>query len=352
MNGLERTLKAVGGEEADRVPMCPLLCYAAHRVLGIRCDEMAMDGELAAKSWIEAQRLCPFDAYCTLLDLTVEAHDFGQETKFHKTEVSCPNYDNPIVGDPQSYGNVKSIEACVTKGPGGFSRMAEYVKTMDILMNETGKHTAVVSFVFGTLGLLSMMRGAEHLFYDCVKHYDEVMKAQFVIQDVLLDYIDKICATGVHGVCLDTLFASGGIMSKKLWNKCEAETSKNLADRIRTGGSTVWVHNCGDKIYFDAQIDAMDPLGISYACVPHDCESHADCQEKYGDKVTIFGWIAPAAYLFLGTEQELMDECKVECDTHMKGGKYILAPGCEFPLNSNLNMITVMMEAAEVHGKY
>lgn len=352
MTGLERTLKAVNGEEADHVPCCPLVCYAAHRVLGIRCDEMAMDGELAGEAWVEAQRLFPFDAYCCLLDLTVEAHDFGQETEFLTTEVTHPNYDNPIVKDWEHYGEVKPIEACVTKGPGGFSRMAEYVKTMDILMNETGKHTAIVGFVFGTLGLLGMMRGAEHLFFDCVKHPKGVMEAQLVIQDVLVDYIKKICATGVHGVCLDTLYASGGIMSKKLWAKMEGATSGVLADAIRDGGSTVWVHNCGDNVYFDAQIDAMDPLGISYACVPADCESHAECQEKYGDKVTIFGWVAPAARLFLGTEQELMDECKVECDTHMKGGKYILAPGCEFPLNANLNRINVMMEAAETHGKY
>ena len=352
MNGLERTLKAVNGEEADRVPCCPLICYAAHRVSGIRCDEMAMDGELAGKAWVAAHELIGFDAYCTLLDLTVEAHDFGQDTNFLTTEVTHPNYDNPVVPDPESYGNVKPIEACVTKGPGGFSRMAEYVKSQDIIMNEVGDKTAVVGFVFGTLGLLSMMRGAEHLFYDCVKYPDGVMKAQLVIQDVLVDYIAKLAKTGVHGICLDTLFASGGIMSKKLWNKVEAGTAKVLADAIRDNGSTVWVHNCGDKVYFDAQIDAMEPTGLSYACVPADCESHAECQEKYGDKTTIFGWVAPAAYLFLGTEQELMDECKVNCDTHKKGGKYILAPGCEFPLNANLNMANVMMDAAELHGKY
>jgi len=352
MTGLERTLMAVKGEEPDRVPCCPLICYAAHRVLGIRCDEFAMDGELAGQAWVAAQKLVGFDAYCTLLDLTVEAHDFGQDTQFLTTEVTHPNYDNPVVPDADSYGNVKPIEPCVTKGPGGFSRMAEYVKAMDIVMNETGQYTAVVGFVFGTLGLLGMMRGAEHLFFDCVKHPKPVMEAQLVIQDVLVEYIKKIAATGVHGICLDTLYASGGIMSKRLWKKVEGATSKVLADTIREAGSTVWVHNCGDRVYFDAQIEAMDPLGISYAQVPDDCEDHADCQKKYGDKITIFGWVNPAERLFLGNDQELLDEIKVECDTHKKGGKYILAPGCEFPLNANLNRAITMMEGAELHGKY
>jgi len=353
MTGLERTLKAVGGEEPDRVPCCPLICYAAHRVYGVRCDEMAMDGELAGKAWVASQELIGFDAYCALLDLTLEAHDFGQETEFLLNDVTRPNYNNPMVPDADSYGNVKAIEACVTKGPtGGFSRMAEYIKTMDIMMNESGSHTTVVGFVFGTLGLLGMLRGAEKLFFDCVKNFEPVMKAQRVIQDSLLAYIDAIAKTGVHGICLDTLYSSGGIMSKKLWRKVEAETSGVLADQIRKNNTTVWVHNCGNAVYFDAQIEAMDPIGISYAYVPDDCESHEDAKAKYGDKVTMFGYVHPAERIFLGTQQELLDEIKVECDQLKAGGRYILATGCEFPPNGNLNRAVDMMSGAELHGKY
>jgi uroporphyrinogen decarboxylase len=167
-----------------------------------------------------------------------------------------------------------------------------------------------------------------------------------------LPYIDKIAATGVHGICLDTLYSSGGIMSKALWKKVEKETSGRLADQIRKGGTTVWVHNCGNNVYFDAQIEAMDPIGISYAYVPDDCESHEEAKQKYGDKVTMFGYVHPAERLFLGTKEELLDEIKVECDQLKAGGRYILAPGCEFPPNGNLNMAVAMMEGAEMHGKY
>jgi len=311
-----------------------------------------MDGELAGKAWVASQQLVGFDAYCALLDLTLEAHDFGQETEFLLNDVTRPNYNNPMVPDADSYGNVKPIEACVTKGPtGGFSRMAEYIKTMDIIMNETGKDACVVGFVFGTLGLLGMLRGAEKLFFDCVKHYEPVMQAQKVIQDVIIDYCQKIAATGVHGICIDTLYSSGGIMSKKLWKKVEHDTSKAICDSFRDK-TTVWVHNCGNAVYFDAQYEAMDPLGISYAYVPDDCESHEEAKEKYGSKFTLFGYVHPAERIFLGTRQELLDEIKVECDQLKAGGRYILATGCEFPPNGNLNRAVDMMTGAELHGKY
>jgi len=265
MTSLERVVMALEGKEADRVPATPLICYAAHRVYGVRCDEMAMDGEIAGKCWVAARELTGLDAHVLLLDLTLEAHDFGAETEFLLNDVTRPNYNNPMVPDADSYGNVKPIEACVTKGPtGGFSRMAEYIKTLDVIMNENGKDTGVVAFVFGTLGLLGMLRGAEKLFFDCVRNYEPVMAAQNVICDSLLPYIDAIGKTGVHGICLDTLYASGGIMSKKLWNKVEKETSGRLADQIRKNNTGVWVHNCGNAVYMDAQYEAMDCIGLSY----------------------------------------------------------------------------------------
>ncbi|MCF8126973.1 MAG: uroporphyrinogen decarboxylase [Deltaproteobacteria bacterium] len=351
MNSLERTVMAIEGKEADRVPVCPLMLGVARNVYGCRYDEFSKEGELFAKSCIAAQELIGFDVHVLLWDLTLEAHDFGQDTQFLENDTTRPNYDNPMITGPDKYNVVKPIEPCVTKGPGGMSRMAEYVKALDIMMNEVGKDTAVVAFVFGTLGLLGMMRGAEKLFFDCVKNFDAQMEAQLVIQDVLLDYIPKVTATGVHGVCLDTLYASGGIMSKKLWNKVEAPTAKKLADKIREK-TTVWVHNCGNNVYFDAQIDAMDPIGISYAYVSDDCETHEEMKQKYGDKITLFGYVHPAERLFLGTKQELLDEVKVECDQLKAGGRYILAPGCEFPPNGNLNMAVTMMEGAELYGKY
>ena len=351
MTGLERLLACIEGREGDRVPVCQLFLGAAHRVYGARFDEFSMEGEIAGKAWVAAQELIGFDIHVLLWDLTVEAHDFGQETEFLLNDTTRPNYNNVMVPDAQSYGNVKSIEACVT-GQNGLSRMAEYVKALDIVMNEQGDKVGVGAFVFGTLGLLGMMRGAENLFFDCVKNFDAQMEAQLVIQPVLEDYIVKCAATGVHGICLDTLYASGGIMSKKLWNKVEAPTAKVLADKIRECNTTVWVHNCGNNVYFDAQIDSMDPIGISYAYVPDDCEDFADMKQKYGDKITLHGHIHPAERLFLGTREELLDEIKVECDTLKAGGRYILAPGCEFPPNGNLNRAMDIMEGAETHGKY
>jgi len=352
MTGIERVVTAMQHKEADRVPTCALFCGACHRIYGCSFDEFSQDGEIAGKAFVESTEVIGHDGNVSLIDLTVEAHDFGQDTQFLKNDTARPNYNNPLVAGPEEYDKVQSIMACKTKGPSGISRMGEMVKTVDILMNETGNERAVVAFVYGPLGTLSMMRGAEKLFYDCIKHPEAVLNAVEVITDVLVDYIKELCKLGPHGICLDTLFASSCIMSKKLWKKMEAPFAKKLAEVTKECGSTFWVHNCGNGVYFDAQCEAMDPIGISYAYVPSDCENFEDMKEKYGDKLVLFGHINPAERLFLGTKTELFEECRKEIQTLGKGGGYIMAPGCEFPPNGSILRAMEMVEAAEYYGTY
>ena len=48
MTSLERTLASAEGKEPDRVPVCPLICGAAHRVYGANFDEFSKDAPLSA----------------------------------------------------------------------------------------------------------------------------------------------------------------------------------------------------------------------------------------------------------------------------------------------------------------
>lgn len=354
MTSLERSVAAIQFKEADRVPCVPIICGASRRVYGISYAEWAQDHELSAKSWLQSQEMFGYDAFVTLVDLSLEANDFGQEVIYPADDTPHPNYDNPLVTCPDDFvTKIKRFDP--TKG----ERMSKNIKMHEILMNEAGSKVAVVGFVYGTLGILSMMRGAEKLFVDCMKHKKEVMAAQEVICDVLVDYIKALCKTGVHSIMLDTLFASGCIMSKRLWKEVEAPFAKRLADTIRECGSIVSVHNCGNNVYLDAQIEAMEPSFISYAYLPDDCKTWPEVKAKYatgpwvpGKNTCLVGHVNPATHLFLGNPAEIKAECKAEIDVMAKGGGWILAPGCEFPPNGSFINLMALMEAAELYGKF
>lgn len=346
MTPLERVGTVLQGGLPDRVPAVPMIGGASRRVYGVTYDEWAQDGELAAKCMLQANELIGPDGVLAFFDLSVEAADFGQEMTFPVEDTPHPNYDNPFIKSPDDYVNIERIDP--TRSP----RMKESLTYCDILANELGSTVPVMGFCYGPLGILSMMRSGERLFVDCMKYPENVIKGCEIITDVLIDYVKVMTKTGVHVVAVDTLFSSQSIMSKKLWQKIEAPFASKLTNAIREGGAMVMVHNCGNGPYFDAQIEAMEPVAMSFAYTPDDCGDMKEAKEKYSDKTALCGYIDPARYMFLGSPDDVKEECKRQIEELAGGGKFILSTGCEFPPNGSLLNAMAMMEAAELYGKY
>lgn len=354
MNSIERTVMALQGKEPDRVPTCPILCGASRRIYGVSYAEWSQDPEIRADSWAQGYYFCGMDASATLIDLSLEAADWGQEVVFPLEDTAHPNYDNPLLTSPDDYETLPVIDWASMKN----GRMYQNIKFHEMLADKIGKEHVIVAFVYGPLGILSMFRGAEKLFVECMKYKDQVHKAMRTVTDVIIDYTKAMMKTGCHGIMLDTLFASSCIMSKRLWNSIEAPYAKEIADVVHAeGGQVMSYHNCGDGVYHDAQLESMNPAMASIACLPPDCADWHETKKKYfsGESekpCTIAGYMAPAANLFLGNPDIVKEEVKKEIGELSAGGYHIMAPGCEFPPNGSLLNLLAFQEGSELYGQY
>ncbi|NMB97902.1 MAG: uroporphyrinogen decarboxylase, partial [Clostridiaceae bacterium] len=180
---------------------------------------------------------------------------------------------------------------------------------------------------------------------------DAVLAATREINETLKEYVAALCDTGVDAVMLDTLFASGSIMSKEMWTKMEGVFVEELADVIRQKDCPVMVHNCGKNVYFDVQIETMKPIAISFLYPPDDCKDFAECKEKYGNTVTLIGCVPPPNAV-IGTDEEWDEQCRSQIDAMAKGGGFILATGCEYPANASFDRAQRMIDIAKTYGKY
>jgi uroporphyrinogen decarboxylase len=225
-------------------------------------------------------------------------------------------------------------------------RMSEFVKLCRIMVKKIGLRGIVTGFVFGPLGVLSMMRGAEQMFKDCVLHPKKVIKACEIITAVLIDFVDAQCRTGVPAIAIDTLYASRNGLPKKLWEEIEGPFSREISNTIKKHGLIVGIHNCGHDLYFDSQIKFMEPEVISFAHLPDDCGSRKELKHRYGGQVTLLGHV-PTPLLVHGSPKEVMEECRIEIDELAAGGGFILAPGCEYPPNIPLTNAIALVKAAE-----
>lgn len=196
--------------------------------------------------------------------------------------------------------------------------MMEHIKLCQLLVDAKGQNTPIVAFVFGPLGIVSMLRGQQEMFLDLIMNPDEVKQAVAVVTETLLEYVDRIIDTGVHAVMFDTLFASQSILSKEMWDEFEGPFIEKLAKRVHDRGRMVMIHNCGNGIYFDVQIKRMQPEAISFLHTPDDCKDMKECKEKYGHLTTLIGCIDPGVVMTSTVETVIDQAKKRDIDTFKK----------------------------------
>ena len=345
MTSLERVSLALQHKEADHVPAYPLINSISRIYTGIDYPTWSQDVDLCVESILKATDDIGVDVICTLQDLSVEAADFGQPVDYPKNDAAHPAKDQPMIKSEADYLKLEPVN------PRKTLRMGRQIEICDKLVKAKGKTMPIVSFIYGPLGTMSMMRGASDLFMDCIESPDELHHALEAVTQTLMEYCKAVIETGVHAIMFDTLFASKTIMSKAMWSELEGPYMKRLADYIHSQGVMVMIHNCGDGIYFDAQIEAMQPEAISFLYPPDDCADFAEAKKKYGDVTTLIGAVEPS-WLMFNSREAIIKECEKEIDDMGKNGGYILATGCEYPSNLSADNAKLMVEVAKTYGRY
>lgn len=345
MNSMERITAALQHREPDRVPVYPILSGISRKLVGASYREWSTDADVCANALIRAAEEFEQDCIVTLIDLSVECDAWGQKLVYPENEAVRPDYGDCVIKEIEDYENIKKVDYRTSE------RMMMHLEVLKKLVAKKGGELPIVAFVFGPLGILSMLRGQQDMYMDIYDDPDAVSAAAREINETLKDYCNAMMDIGVNGIMFDTLFASGSIMSKKMWTEMEGVLVKELADVIHARNCLVMVHNCGNKIYFDAQIEMMRPAAISFLYPPDDCKDFAECKEKYGKDVTLIGCVTPAMAV-IGTDEEWDKACMDQIDVFKKGGGYILATGCEYPANASFDRARRMVDIAKNYGKY
>jgi uroporphyrinogen decarboxylase len=345
MKPIERVSLALQHKEADRVPVYPLMNGISRKLINASYDVWTKDVDKCAEAYIKVTEKLDLDIICTLIDLSLEAADFGQNVLYPKDDAAYSDVNNRLIKEIEDYKKIEPVN------PRKTLRMSKHIKLCDTLVKAKGRDVPIVAFVFGPLGITSMLRGQENMFMDIIDDPDSVKCTVEAITQTLIEYCGALIETGVNAIMIDTLYASQSIMSKSMWLDLEGPYVERIAKYVHSKGCMFMIHNCGNGPYFDVQIDKMKPEAISFLHTPDDCASYADVKEKYGSKTTLIGHVSPP-WLISASPEEVEEECKKEIDTFKKGGGYILATGCEYPSNSTFKNAEIMVKTAKEYGRY
>ena len=346
MNSIERVTACLNHQEADRIPVYPLTNSISRIYCGIDYEEWTKNEEKCAESIIRATDELDLDVICSLVDLSVEAADWGMKMRYPKEDAAGPERGDHFVKSAEDFEKVVKLDP--TKTP----RMSGHIKLVKMLYDARGQEKPIVAFVFGPLGILSMLTGLSELILFMKRQPEAVHKALRNITDTLKDYCTALIDDAhCHAVMFDTLYASGTIMRASMWDEWEGPYIQELAELVHGKNTMVMIHNCGERIYFKEQIERMHPQAISTLYVPADCTTLEEMKEKYGDQVTIIGMVPPPM-IHEGDENAVRAECRREIDALKKNGGFILSTGCEYPSMASDHLARVIVEEAKTYGRY
>ncbi|MBQ9951758.1 MAG: uroporphyrinogen decarboxylase [Clostridia bacterium] len=345
MNSFERVAAALSLQQPDRVPVYPILCGINRKLVGADYPTWSTDAEVCAAGFLKTAEEFDIDCLVTLIDLSVECDAWGQKIIYPENEAAHPDYSDMVIQDIEDYEKIQKVDYRQSK------RMMMHIDVVKRLAAEVKGKKPIVAFVFGPLGTLSMLRNQQDMYMDLYDDPDAVREACWNVARTLADYVGALCDAGADAIMWDTLFASGSIMSKAMWQDMEAEQMSMLAKVVRDHGCMNLIHNCGQKIYFDVQIEAVQPTAISFLYPPDDCKDFAECKEKYGDKVALIGAVTPANAV-IGTDEEWDKQCTDQIDAMAAGGGFMLATGCEYPANATFDRAQRMIDIAKTYGVY
>lgn len=156
LSSVERTFSALFHKEPDHVPVTPLVCSAGRQIKGINFQDLSLNGEIAADVFYSGFEFIGGDLIVLMLDLSVEAADFGQKMVYPNDTTARPDYDRPVIAGIDDYAGLKTINLSEAK------RMQEFLKLCRIMVKRVGFRGLVGGFIFGPAGILSMLRGAEN----------------------------------------------------------------------------------------------------------------------------------------------------------------------------------------------
>jgi len=141
--------------------------------------------------------------------------------------------------------------------------------------------------------------------------------------------------------------AGMSLISPDIYREHVKPYHKKIVDAVHARGDRLAMHICGfmDPIYEDLIDLGIDGLSI-------DAPSSLEKLFEVGrGKVTIMGNVDPVLFIE-GTSDQLQAEAKKCLDIANGETKYIVGPGCQIPLEANLDNIKAFTEACHTYGTF
>lgn len=339
MTPKERIGSLLQGKPIDRVPCIPVILNGCARAAGYTVKEMTLDGEKFGKANVATYKKYGHDMIC-LLDAT------GTTAEAAGTKLNYPDEMPAFVEEPfiKSRDDLKKLRPL---DPTKDGRLNNYLAATEYCVSEVGDDVFVGVLFAGAFTTAACLRGTEALLKDIFKDKAMVHELMRWSTDVTKPFLDEAVKRGGVPVCCEPV-ATGSILSAQTFSEFVEPYQKELNEHVRSKGLPVLNHICGDSIPIMESWLRSGPSVISV-----DRVDIGEVSQQVGNQVGLMVNVVPGKTLFMGTPEAVDVEVK---EIMAKAGKnprgFVLASGCEVPIETSPENIFAMMNAARNYGQH
>ncbi|MCP4754604.1 MAG: hypothetical protein GY866_27285 [Proteobacteria bacterium] len=337
LTGRDYMLSAIKRRQADRIPTTVLVGPYCSKMTRYTVREILTDARKSAEAHMAFFDRFQPDSLVVYNDIYLEYEAIGGEMEFPEDDISHPK--RPLLEERSQLAKLK------VPNPKSDGRIPYFMELCDRVSGALGKAGTMGLGHSGPWNIALHMRGTERLLMDDLMEPEFVHELMRYTTEVVKRVGDTVIEAG-FAPSIGEAAASCSIISPKIYREFIKPYHTEICEYFRSKRASMSLHICG---FIDPIMDDIVETGIGFLSLdaPSSLEKMV---ETAGDKMTIMGNVPTSLYA-MGTPAE-MEKAVTGCiETAAQDSGYILASGCELPLNSTEDRIEHYFRFAREYGR-
>jgi MtaA/CmuA family methyltransferase len=269
------------------------------------------------------------------MDLTAEAEALGLPVRFSE--------DGPPSITEHPVGTLERLGSLSVPDPSRDGRLPIFVDVVARTARRIGG--LMGAYCVGPFTLAAELCGAEEFAVRTITDVGFVEDMLSFVTLVCQTYSRALASAGARLVAI--LEPTAVILSPASFEKYCLEPLKSIASSIRDGGGFPVLHICGDTTPLLATMAATGVDGLSLDG-PVDLE---DALAAVPDNMMVIGNVDPVAMMLEGSPADVKEAAVSLLGKFGGRRNYLLGTGCDLPMETPLENIDALMEAATAFGE-
>ncbi len=338
MTALERAIALSKGQEIDRIQCNPNLSNGIARISGCKISEFNHSSKALADAVIATYNRFGGDGAKIFTDLFILSEAMGAKMKYPE--------DGTVDLLEPAINKVEDIENLNIVNPYKDGRLAIQIEAMKIVKDRIGKEVPVSTLIVGPFTSAFFLIGVKEMTRLMIKNPDAVHKLCKISLESCLRFTEEAIKQGV-GVTIAEPMSSCTVISPKHFREYAYPYIKTFSKFIKEKCGGVSIHICGqtEDIWEDLADMWMDGVSIDNVA------SLKNCVNKIGNRMKVMGNIDPSSIMYSGSREDVrkavLNSIKI---AHKNPKGYMVMPGCGLPVETPVENIDAMMNAAREVG--